>query len=60
MKVVDIPTSKKPVITEGEFNNFVQLHTIVAKVRFNYYKNLIDAGYDPRQALEIIKVHKFY
>lgn len=60
MKVVDIPTSKKPIMTEAELNNFMQLHIMLAKVSFNYYTSLIEAGYKPDQALEIIKVHKFY
>ena len=60
MKVVNIPTSKKPLMTEKELSDFIQGHAVFAKVSFAYYTSLVNEGFEPVQALEIIKAHKFY
>lgn len=59
MKVVDINSADKPLMTLKQLNDAIEGFKVFAKLNHSYYTNLIEQGFTEAQALEIVKAYKF-
>ena len=59
MKVVDINSADKPLMTMKQINDAIEGFKVFAQLNHNYYNSLIEQGFTEAQALEIVKAYKF-
>lgn len=59
MKVVDINSAEKPLMTLKQINDAIEGFKVFAQLNHSYYTSLIEQGFTEAQALEIVKTYKF-
>lgn len=58
MKVVELDTKEKPLMTMTQINQFLEYLSVSAKLNWAYFNDLKAQGFTDEQALELVKVFK--
>lgn len=58
MKVVEMTTTDKPLMTATQVKQFLEYMAIQAKINWAYFTDLKAQGFTEQQALEIVKNFK--